>query len=221
MSEQDNQQFTDEQMNHQPYDNPEYNGTCIDESTVNKSGSWQQEMNQQDMDLQNQNNNWQQEMNQQNQNNTWQQDMNQQNQNGYQQNYNYQNGYQQNYPKQGNNNGFAIASLIMGILSLLLFCTCINIPLAIMSIIFGALHITRKCGGNGMAIGGIVTSAISIVLLIAMFAVVLAGGMNWQQEMLDMMQNNNEYNFEENSLQPQTGGEEFNENIILPQSYFQ
>ena len=33
--------------------------------------------------------------------------------------------------------GFGIASLVLGIISLLLFCTCINIPLAILAIVFG------------------------------------------------------------------------------------
>ena len=37
--------------------------------------------------------------------------------------------------------GFGIASMIIGILSLVFFCSCINIPLAIISIVFGIVQL--------------------------------------------------------------------------------
>ena len=65
-------------------------------------------------------------------------------------------------------NGFGIASMVLGILALVSFCGCINIPLAIISIIFAIIHINRKTGSIGFAIAGIVTSTISVILTVIM-----------------------------------------------------
>lgn len=65
-------------------------------------------------------------------------------------------------------NGFGIASMVLGILALVFFCGCINIPLAIISIIFAIIHINRKTGSIGFAIAGIVTSTISVILTVIM-----------------------------------------------------
>ena len=62
--------------------------------------------------------------------------------------------------------GFGIASLVLGILSLVLYCTCINILLAVLAIIFGILQLVQKNSPKGMAIGGIVTACLSIILYI-------------------------------------------------------
>ena len=65
--------------------------------------------------------------------------------------------------------GFGIASMVLGIISLLCFCTCINIIPAILAIVFGIIQImTRE--HKGMAIAGIVTGALSICLLIGCYA---------------------------------------------------
>ena len=69
---------------------------------------------------------------------------------------------------QPNGNGFGIASMVLGILAIVLFCGCINIPLAILSIIFAVIHINRKTGSIGFAIAGIVTSVISVILTVFM-----------------------------------------------------
>ena len=65
-------------------------------------------------------------------------------------------------------NGFGIAAMVLGILALVFFCGCINIPLAIISIIFAIIHINRKTGSIGFAIAGIVTSTISVILTVIM-----------------------------------------------------
>ncbi len=91
--------------------------------------------------------------------------------NYYQQNNQQGNYYQQpygQYQQTGANGkkigqGFGIASLVLGIISLILFCTCINIVLAIVAIIFGIIQIV-KYEKKGMAIGGIATAGASILL---------------------------------------------------------
>lgn len=73
-------------------------------------------------------------------------------------------------------NGFGIASMVLGILALVFFCGCINIPLAIISIIFAIIHINRKTGSIGFAIAGMVTSVISVILTVIMIAAFLLYG---------------------------------------------
>lgn len=86
----------------------------------------------------------------------------------------YQQGYQQPYqepyqePYQPASQAFGIASMIIGIISLVLFCSCINIPLAVVAIIFGIIQLVKKDSSKGAAIAGIITSAVSIILFIIM-----------------------------------------------------
>lgn len=94
---------------------------------------------------------------------------------------NYQRGYEQqagNWSQTGDfswqqrrqhaGKGFGIASLVLGILALVLFFTFLNIPLAILAIVFGVIHISRRSGSAGLGIAGIVTSVFSVLLTIAM-----------------------------------------------------
>ena len=109
-------------------------------------------------------------------------------QGNYSQNQYSQSGYNQNtqqtnadggsfyHSSQPNRNGFGIASMVLGILALVFFCGCINIPLAIISIIFAIIHINRKTGSIGFAIAGIVTSAISVILTVIMIVGFLYAG---------------------------------------------
>jgi hypothetical protein len=82
---------------------------------------------------------------------------------GQQQNYGQQPYYGQAQRVKTDNFGFGLASMILGIISLLLFCTCINYILAILAIVFGIVQMVRS-NKKGMAIAGIVTAGISIVL---------------------------------------------------------
>ena len=60
--------------------------------------------------------------------------------------------------------------MICGIASLVFFCMCINIPLAVAALITGILCLTKRDGaGKGMAIAGIVTAAAASVLLFFLF----------------------------------------------------
>lgn len=81
-----------------------------------------------------------------------------------------ENPYQQTYscqePYQPVSQGFGIASMILGILSLVLFCSCVNLILAVISIIFGIIQLTTPESKKGMAITGLITSALSIFLFL-------------------------------------------------------
>ncbi len=82
-------------------------------------------------------------------------------------------------PKQ--TNGKSVASLIMGILSLLLLCAYGGgIPFGIMGIVFGVIakkeiqnDSTNTKGGSGMATGGIVCSVIGLVLSVLFLLIII------------------------------------------------
>lgn len=64
--------------------------------------------------------------------------------------------------------GLAIAAMVLGIVSLVLFCIWyISIPCAILAIIFGILSL--KSTKRGMAIAGITTGAIGFVLMVVLY----------------------------------------------------
>ena len=88
--------------------------------------------------------------------------------NGWQQQYTNPQAQQQ---KQEPGKGFAIASMILGIVSLVLFCTCINVPLAIAAIILAIVQFVKN-GKNGMAIAGMITGIVSIVLCIVFWVLI-------------------------------------------------
>ena len=68
------------------------------------------------------------------------------------------NSYRQ--PKQ---NGFGIASMVLGIIAVVLFFSLINVPLAILAIIFGIIQLTKK-KAQGMSAAGIITGTLSLIL---------------------------------------------------------
>ena len=61
---------------------------------------------------------------------------------------------------------------MLGILALVLFCTCINVFFGILSLIFGIIQIVRY-EKKGLAIGGIVTSVISVILMFICWGMLL------------------------------------------------
>ncbi|MBE6685200.1 MAG: DUF4190 domain-containing protein [Ruminococcaceae bacterium] len=70
--------------------------------------------------------------------------------------------------------GLAIASLVLGIVSLC--CCCSSYICGILAIVFGI--IARKCeGGSGASLGGIICGSISVALTTLMFIVMIAMGM--------------------------------------------
>ena len=83
--------------------------------------------------------------------------------------------------------GMAIASLVMGIVSILgaLPLSFITIVVALVGLILGiiALRKVRKGtgGGKGMAIGGVVTSAIGVILSAVVLVLLIIGTMMMQE----------------------------------------
>ena len=70
--------------------------------------------------------------------------------------------------------GFAVTSMVLGIVALVLsFIPLINVvtfPLAVVALPLGAIGMTKKYQGHGMAITGVVTAVLSICVVIAMIA---------------------------------------------------
>lgn len=111
-----------------------------------------------------------------------------------------QNPYAQNFPGAGGGmfpgdtmppeqrtSALAITSLVLGILSLV-GCCLTGVPLGVPAGLIGAIALVRigssqgRLGGRGLAIGGIVTGTIGLVLQVVMFVAAgqLAGMMNSQ-----------------------------------------
>lgn len=65
----------------------------------------------------------------------------------------------------GEGEGLAIASMILGIISLVVSCCFyyISLPCAIISVVLAAVSLKGKRGGRGMAIAGLVCAIISLV----------------------------------------------------------
>ncbi len=67
-------------------------------------------------------------------------------------------------------NGFAVASMILGILSLVLLCCCYGLPFNVLGMVFSIIALGQIRGdpqryeGAGMAIAGLVLSVLSILL---------------------------------------------------------
>ncbi|MBR0512244.1 MAG: DUF4190 domain-containing protein [Ruminococcus sp.] len=82
-------------------------------------------------------------------------------------------------------NGMAIASLVLGIISIVICCT--TWPggiLGILSVIFGAVSI-KKNGKNGLAVAGLVCGIIGTLLGFGYMIVILAKGealMSWAEK---------------------------------------
>lgn len=105
-------------------------------------------------------------------------------QSGYngQPNYNVNGAPQQEKPE--GSIGFGVASLVLGIIALITFCTfCLNVPCAILAIIFGIIQLVRG-NGKGLAIGGLITAGVSIIAMIV-FWVVIGVGMPKMSDMSD------------------------------------
>lgn len=73
--------------------------------------------------------------------------------------------------------GFAIASMVCGILSILCCCSgWLGVILSIVAIVFGVLTIKNEYGGRSMAIAGIITGGIGILFFVILMVVGLTSG---------------------------------------------
>lgn len=71
-------------------------------------------------------------------------------------------------------NGMAVASMVLGIISLVMCCIIyVSMPCAVLSIILGAVSLRK--GKNGMAVAGIILGAIAMVIAILVFTLMIVG----------------------------------------------
>lgn len=121
------------------------------------------------------------------------------NNNNYDQNYN--NGYYNGNNNYNGANGYAIASLVLGILSIPLGCCYgLGLILAIISIVFA--FVSRKQSGGkftGMAIAGIICSVLGIICSIFMIFCVVAAfsafDYNSMSEIINSLEDPSYYDF--------------------------
>lgn len=76
--------------------------------------------------------------------------------------------------EKGDGTGLGIASMVLGIISLLMFCTCINCITSIVAIVLGIIQIVKN-KQKSFAVTGIVTAAISMVLTLFLWAALVGG----------------------------------------------
>ena len=105
----------------------------------------------------------------------------------------YGNPYGQPQPGQGGGQGLAIASLVLGILSLVCCCTVYpSLIMGIVSFVLSLVVLIQKKPGKGMAIAGLICSGIAIVFLIIIlifsFSVDEYQLQRFQQEILEELQ---------------------------------
>lgn len=72
--------------------------------------------------------------------------------------------------------GLAIASMVLGIVSLVVGCclSFLGIPTAIAGLVTGIISLVKKKGGKGFAIAGVIMSAIAIVFIVIILIVTLS-----------------------------------------------
>lgn len=70
--------------------------------------------------------------------------------------------------------GLSIASMVLGIVSVVLFCIWyISVPCAILAIIFGIVGM--KKGGKGMGVAGLVLGIVALAILAIIYLLAAAG----------------------------------------------
>lgn len=72
--------------------------------------------------------------------------------------------------------GFGIASLVLGIITVLLFCTCISWITGILAIIFGIIQLV-KGNKKGMAIVGLITGGIGFITSVILYILIFFTGL--------------------------------------------
>ena len=108
----------------------------------------------------------------------YQSDSYQSSQSGEYQSSGYQGGSQyQQYQARGEkpaSKTLGILSLIFGIISIVFFCSCINIFTGILAIVFGIIQLVSGRGlARGMSIAGIITGALSIIFFFVFWGAIL------------------------------------------------
>lgn len=89
-------------------------------------------------------------------------------------------------PQKGDGIALGVTSMVLGIASLLLFCTCINFATAIAAIIVGIVQISKN-KEKSFAITGIITAVISLVLAAILWGVFAVGMTKSGVEFLEIL----------------------------------
>lgn len=94
--------------------------------------------------------------------------------------------------------GLAIASMVLGIVSLVLFCIWyISIPCAILALVFGIISL--KSSKKGMAIAGISTGAVGFILMILLYVFVFfVIGIGTYSGLQDLIEDYEDHNYNYN-----------------------
>lgn len=81
--------------------------------------------------------------------------------------------------------GLAIASMVLGIVALVLSCCVPYLPiiLALLAVVLGGVSLAKKKGGKGMAIAGLVCGIIGLVPAV----LVVVGGLSLASSISSMM----------------------------------
>lgn len=74
----------------------------------------------------------------------------------------------------GNETIYGIVSLVLGVISLMLFCTCINWVTGVIAIVFGIIQLVKN-QERGPAVAGIVTAGLSLLLALILYGCLAAG----------------------------------------------
>lgn len=104
----------------------------------------------------------------------------------------YNNSYNMDYqqPQTNGGKGMAITSMVLGIIALVTcICYCSAIPLGVVSIILAIIVLVKRKNGKPLAITGIITSAIAVI--VSVLTLVLAGPI--ADNMNDLIQNADVY----------------------------
>jgi len=64
--------------------------------------------------------------------------------------------------------GFAIASLVLGLVSMIFCCTCVQFAAAPTAIVFGTIALVHRHDGTGMSLTGVITAVLSLILTVTM-----------------------------------------------------
>lgn len=89
--------------------------------------------------------------------------------------YPYNNGF--NMQPEKKSSGLSIASMVLGIISIVTFCYFIvSIPCGVLGLIFGIVAKSKGSGGQGMALAGIITSSIGLLITVLFMIYAIAVG---------------------------------------------
>jgi hypothetical protein len=74
--------------------------------------------------------------------------------------------------------GLSIAAMVCGIISIVGVCCYIGLPVAIVALVLGIIALVKKYGGRGMAIAGVVTGCVGLIINVLFWIFVVIIGVS-------------------------------------------